>query len=231
MDEGLWEAGVRLHIALRSLLTYANSIPPQEQTVIPSLAVSASTAQGAPPFARTCQAAHLLSRVLAHINEKHAEMRIFYEAGIQLHGVLKFFCAALSEEMETGDTNQFISLTTAAGMCYSARLTLYDCHSCAEADDPSGVGIPEQLKMQEIALAGLKELGLIVVKFASKLMNLMQTRGILTVSPLVADCLYQTAKQHLWYIRETGKTEMLSQVQPLTGALTGLGQTWSVASE
>ncbi|KAL1868430.1 hypothetical protein VTK73DRAFT_3696 [Phialemonium thermophilum] len=245
MDEKLWDIG--------------------EVTVIPSLAVSSSTDIPAPPFARTCQAAHLLSRVESHMNApKTAEgAAAFYEEGLRLHGILQAFSSALAHEyspaLSSGggtattttisssfSSSGFAAACSAVALCFSAQLALYDHHSCAEADNPAGVGIPGQLRMQEVALAGLKAIGPQIVSFASDLVRFLsalpstaapeperasprETEAMLAATPLVGDCLYGAARQYLWYARETGNVELLEPVRILRDGLKMLSSRWGVA--
>ena len=208
----------------------------QEQTVIPSLAVSGDITFPAPPFARTCQATHLLSRVVAHLDSSHGTCDIakdYYSRSLQLHQILSSFHSALNQDLKTEEPFVFMALSSAMGICFSAIIALYDAHTCADLDDPSGVGIPEQLKMQEVALGGLHDIGASVCEFASRLqvMSLSSHSSKAMLSPFATEGLFAAAKQYLWYIRETGKLEILASVEMLTGALRLLGQRWQVASK
>jgi hypothetical protein len=62
--------------------------------------VSAGTTAPVSPFARTCQAAHLLSRILRHINEKHTDVTFRYQEAIQLHRTINSFNLAVFHELE-----------------------------------------------------------------------------------------------------------------------------------
>ena len=158
----------------------------------------------------------------------------YYSRSLQLHQVLTSFQRAMSQELKTKEEPlAFMALSSAMGICFSAIIHLYDAHTCADLDDPSGVGIAEQLKIQEISLTGLHNVLPLVCEFASTLQvmfSLSQSRKSL-LSPFVAEALFSAAKQYLWYIRETGKMELLSSVEVLTGALRLLGEKWQVASK
>lgn len=236
MEDRTWELGVRLHSFRNLLYWYARShLEPQEQSVISSLAVSGDTTLPAPAFARTCQASHLLSRVLAHIycGPSPTNAAQYYSQSFLLHQVLSSFHEALGQELQTEDLSTFMALSTAMGICISATIALYDAHSCADLDDPSGVGIPEQLKIQGVALSGLHEIGASVCEFASRISVAVtsSTSCAAMLSPFVCEAFYAAAKQFLWYIRETGKLELLATVNILTEALQLLGQRWHVASK
>ncbi|KAI5460852.1 hypothetical protein BGZ63DRAFT_252260 [Mariannaea sp. PMI_226] len=216
MDETLWDLG--------------------EQTVVPSLAVSSDTDLPAPAFARTCQAAHLLSRVLSHINSPVDPVNDCvtsrYSEALQLHQILSSFHLALRQEVAMDDPSAFAAYSSAIGISYSALIALCDNYTCADLDDPSAVGIPEQLRMQKTSLNSLHEIGTSVWEFASCFGTLQGEESNHTVaSPFAADCLYAAATQYLWYIQETGKTELNAAVDDMKTALNFIGRTWAVGNE
>ncbi|KAI8675773.1 Fungal-trans domain-containing protein [Fusarium keratoplasticum] len=214
MDEILWDLG--------------------EQTVVPSLAVSSSTDLPAPPLARTCQAAHLLSRVLSHIGTSQSTRspEQYYSEALQLHGILSSFKLALDQEVKREEPHAFLVYSPAQGLCFSAIIALCDNHTCADLDDLSGVGTPEQLKMQETALNTLHEIGASVWQFASHLVNLLEPQGSqITISPFAAQCLYAAATQYQWYIEETGKVDLKAAVDLLKHALGLIGRSWKVGEK
>ncbi|KAJ9149835.1 Fungal specific transcription factor [Pleurostoma richardsiae] len=217
MDEKSWEDG--------------------EPTVIPSLAVSADASRPASSFTRTCQASHLLSRVLKHVNEKPTDVQTWYQEALQLHGIVQAFTTAVSQEMRAFDrqadgTSLCRNLLPALGLCYSTQLSLYDVHTCADADDTSGVGIPEQLRIQDVSLNGMKSVCFAVVELASKIKVLPgpEVTSSVIISPLVAHCLYESAKNVLWYAQETGKTDYVAAATDIQDCLRMIGESWAVGS-
>ncbi|RSM13804.1 hypothetical protein CDV31_005674 [Fusarium ambrosium] len=214
MDEALWDLG--------------------EQTIVPSLAVCSSTDLPAPPFARTCQAAHLLSRVLSHIGTNHCKKspEQYYSEALQLHGILSSFKLVLDQEVKSEEPNGFLVYSPAQGLCFSAIIALCDNYTCADLDDLSGVGTPEQLKMQETALNTLHEIGASVWQFASHLSHLLESqRSEIIISPFAAQCLYAASTQYQWYIEETGKVELKAAVNSLKHALWLIGNSWKVGEK
>ncbi|KKA17919.1 hypothetical protein T310_8139 [Rasamsonia emersonii CBS 393.64] len=217
MDEDSWEKG--------------------EPIVIQPLAVSTCTEVPASPFARTCQASHLLSRILRHINEKHEDATFRYREAIQLHRTINAFNLAVSYEFdkitgESYDATHEAALFTSMAICYSAQLTLYDAYMCADADDISGVGIPEQLEMQNIAISNIKDVCMAVHRFANRIVGASESGGDLSrISPLTTDCLYEAAMLFIGYIRQIGKVEFVQTVMDMRNALEILARRWDVASE
>ncbi|KAJ3476159.1 hypothetical protein NLG97_g9214 [Lecanicillium saksenae] len=205
-----------------------------EQTVTSSLAVTADASLGASTFARTCQAADLLSRVLSHINNNPTteDRTAYYRQGLQLHSIVSSFHTFLLEEALANNSVDLSCRVSALGICSSAIVTLYYTHSCADLDDVSGQGISEQLSMQKAALDGLHKLAPSTSLFASKLTNLLQsnTPGVLA-DPFVAQSLYATAKLCLWSANESSNPEYLLFVNTLKNALQVIAPHFQVASE
>lgn len=193
--------------------------------------MSSSADIPAPPFARTCQASHLLSRVVQHINLKPGNMREYYEEGIQLHHVLQAFHGALTHETSAMDSIGAASLSSARGICYTALIALYDHHTCAELDNPDGIGIAEQLQMQEISLTTMHDVGVSLWEFSHGLREAVSVVGPRAATPFATECLYSAARQYTWYIWETGKTELNTAVADLVTALRLLGRHWDVSSK
>ena len=121
---------------------------------------------------------------------------------------------------------------TARSLCFSAELALYDMYTCATQDDNRGVGISSQLEMQEIALSNIKETCIAVLQFVGKLAGTVRARGLLRISPLVSDCLYQAARLYIWYTRGVGYRDDIEQaVREILDILQDLGRKWHVCSE
>ncbi|KAH7129521.1 hypothetical protein B0J13DRAFT_564205 [Dactylonectria estremocensis] len=214
MDDTLWDLG--------------------EQAVIPSLAVSSDTGLPATPFARTCQAAHLLSIVLSHIRtgQNMKSPAGYYSEGLQLHSILSSLRLALAQEASSEEPHILAAYSSALGLCFSALVTLCDNHTCADLDDVSGVGIPEQLRMQQLALQSIHEIGGWIWEFASHLSLFLgepEYKG--SVSPFVAESLYSAATQYQWYIQETGKEELGAAVDAMKQTLRLIGQQWNVGDK
>lgn len=171
----------------------------------------------------------MLSRVLAHISQDQANPAEYYSQALQLHGILSSFRLAIAQEARSGDPHHYVTYSSALGICYSALIALCDNHTCADLDPILGVGIPEQLKMQETALNGLFEIGISVGALAMGLGNLIQMGHI--VSPFAAQCIYAAAVQYKWYIDETGKTEFGTSLNELKVGLRLIKHQWRVAGE
>ena len=161
---------------------------------------------------------------------------MWYQEALQLHSLLEAFTAAVTLELEqasqdTRTPNIFLSLLPAISLCYSAQLNLYDVHTCAEVDNPGGVGIPEQLEIQRVALRSIKVVCFSISDLATKVNNMLHSLETQRVSPLVTDCLYQAGKYILWYVQETNKLEFITLVREITNTLDHISRAWVVASK
>lgn len=187
------------------------------------------------PFARTCQASHLLSHILRHLFEKSADVKFHYQEAIQLHRTINALKLAIEREFEDlgkDDQNWKLRAPLFPGMaiCYSAQLTLYDAYMCTDVDDVRGIGIQEQMEMQQIAISCMKDTCLAVHQFANALSRVSELEGPSKVTPLSTDCLYQTNMLLLFHIRETGNREYVPALGDIMNALKMLGRWWDVAS-
>lgn len=178
----------------------------------------------------------MLSRVIRHTNEKSTNPQLWYQEALQLHSVLEAFTAAVMQELQHINQDPtafggFLNLLPIIGLCYSAQLNLYDAHTCAEADNTSGVGIPEQLEIQRVALNSIKKVCFSVSDLASRINGIVDSDESKTLSPLATDCLYQAGKYILWYIQETSKLELMTLVKEIKDALDKISRFWTVASK
>lgn len=151
-----------------------------------------------------------------------------------MNKVLIPFHAVISQEVIAAENiYEIVSRVSAVGICLSAIVTLYSAHSCAELDDPRGVGIPEQLKVQQMSLDGLLKVGSSACEFATKLLRLLETQSIdPTVGLFATESFYQVARLYLLYVRETNKVEEYSpRIEVLTETLRFIGRSLQVASK
>ncbi|KAK0624379.1 hypothetical protein B0T14DRAFT_517942 [Immersiella caudata] len=206
-----------------------------EPSVAPSLAACGDASRPVSAFARTCQAAHLLSRVVHHVNEPPGDARVWYQDGMRLHYVVDAFSSGLASELAQphlsmgGESPAYPAL----GLAYTAQVLLYDAHACANFDQPSGVGTQEQLAMQEISLSGLRAVCPAVSRFATTVRTASRSGDAMAMalSPLLMSCMYEAGKYCFWYYRETLRPELLAEVQEIMHTLRMLAETWPLAGQ
>ncbi|KZF21996.1 hypothetical protein L228DRAFT_268500 [Xylona heveae TC161] len=193
-----------------------------EMSANETLYVSSSTSIRASPFARTCQAAHLMGRVVRHMNDRNMEPSFRYAEANQLERTLRAFSSLLLVEQ---DPTSFAPL----GICYSTLLTLCDTYSCAEMGDPEGTA--GKLHMQEIAISGLRATSQGVLGLSQCLKACIRANGSMSVTPFLADCLYQGAANYAWYAGESGSTEYTEPRNQIREALVMLDKRWKLGGE
>lgn len=155
------------------------------------LALSASQTIRAAPFARTCQAAHLVGKVIRHINDKNLPTDYQFNEALQLHRTLRALCEVLPAEAEGDDPAKRPTLCSPMAICYSGLLTLYDQYACTERAVDNA---PEtQLVMQKESIDGLGEISSLVMNLARRVRLFVERAGLQRLSPLVVDSLYQSA--------------------------------------
>lgn len=170
------------------------------------------------------------------MNDAYGDVKFHYEEAIQLHRTIDTFSLAISHELNdinsvVRDWTHTCSHFTAMAICSSAQITLYDTYWCADADAIRGVGIPEQLEMQQISINGIKGACLAVHQLAKMISEAAQIGDICRVNPLTTDCLYQASMLLHSYIRETGNNEYAQAVIDIVQVLKVLTRIWDVASK
>ena len=195
------------------------------------LAVSSSTDIQAAPFARTCQSAHLLSRVIRHLNDYKMDPTFRFAEALQLHRTVGALSSMLSCELGSKSSSEMPSLWTAIALSYSALIALYDMYSCTE-NAPARITIQpieDHLEMQKASIEGLKNVTREVAVFARVLATFLETEGVETIGPLVSDALYAAGCTCAWYIRESGNREASEQLAGIRNTLNLLKPRWKVA--
>ena len=190
-----------------------------EMTTSEPLYVSSPTSATASPFARTCQATHLVGRLIRHLNDHAVEPAFRFSEALQLHRTL----TALSFVLDGSPQK----LCTATAMTFSSMMHLYDPYACTETEHGSTV---QGTEMQGIAIAGLRGTAEEVVHFAHNLQACM-SYSLASVSPLVADAVYMAAATFAWLEYERGTPEMSASLRTLTDTLQMLSSRWRVAGE
>jgi hypothetical protein len=162
-------------------------------------------------------------------------MTYYYKDAIQLSQLLLAFNAAVGDEFRVlggyGNPQLQQSLHSAVAICYSAQIALYDTHTCADTDRPEGVGIPEQLEIQGLALPGLMTVCQQVHELSQTIRVMMERADAGVASPFVGDCLYAAARSYVWYWMDNRKEELIGPLKAIAETLRIIGRQWRVANE
>ncbi|KAK6515165.1 hypothetical protein TWF506_007510 [Arthrobotrys conoides] len=207
-----------------------------ELTLTQPLAVSTSTNVATSPFARTCQAAHLLSRVLRHLSDYDTDAEFRYQEAIQIDRTIQALRTSVLLDAEervnkTLDPTADFLFFTATGLCFSAQFCLYSEYSCTESFAPEQLQSPHLQEMQQRALSGLKEICEAVLQFSKRVYAAAGIQGIVKIGPLISDCLYQAAATYLWYSRESGGQQWHDEITNIKMVLETIGLKWQCANE
>ena len=155
------------------------------------LALSASQTTKAAPFARTCQASHLMGKVVRHLDDRQLPMDFRIDEALQLHRTARALADVLAEEAERDDPTKQPTLCSSIAICYSALLTLYDGYSCTERSIQDA---PEsRLVLQKACIEGLDAVSAQAFHFARRVRTFVDRASLGQLSPLVIDSLYQCA--------------------------------------
>lgn len=210
VDDELWDNGIH--------------------TLNDPLAVSSSTIKAA-PFARTCQSAHLLSRVIRHLNDYQMDPTFRFAEALQLHRTVGALSSMLSSELGSGCAHEMPNLWTAIALSYSTLIALYDVYNCTEnAPARSTIQpIKDHVEMQRASIEGMRNVTREVAVFARVLATFLESGGIETIGPLSTDALYAAGCTCAWYVRESGSREASEQLACIRNTLNLLKPRWKVA--
>ncbi|CAG9952060.1 unnamed protein product [Clonostachys rosea f. rosea IK726] len=205
-------------------------------TLVQPLAVSTSTTIAASYFARTCQAAHLLSKVLRHLNDFDTDQEFRYQEAIQIHRTIQALSSTILLEAEeqvekTSDSTAHLVFCTAIGLCFSALFSLYNEYSCVDKFAPEQLKSPHLRDMQQQAFSGLGDICDAVLQLSARVYAAAELGGLMKTNPLIADCLYQAAATYLWYSHETGVQEWHGKMMEIKKLLVTMSVKWKSAGE
>ncbi|KAH7317136.1 hypothetical protein B0I35DRAFT_354453 [Stachybotrys elegans] len=218
---------------------------------IPLFAASASQI-AADPFARTCQVAHLLGRVISHRDEKEegtANGSYRFTNAKQLLATLDSLLKVLAGESESAaasataaPTSLELQLGSAAfgsayAMALSAKMVLLDIYSCTCTS--GRVNCAEEAEMQVITLRAYPDTVYEAARLAMRLCEVnsdsssssSSTAQLLLLSPFVNDCFYQGADAAAWYLNENGNEQMRDARDIFMQSLGRVKERWRVAGK
>lgn len=180
------------------------------------------------PFPRLCQASELLGKTFAHHgatwppeNNRFDEASQLYEKGTSLSQIL---------QEEATASNDYISLSSAIAVAYSALCALCNPYSCPRGSITQPT--EEEGQAQIRAIDGLKSVSQLAVEFAERLNNSMPLpQDVDRTSPFIMDALYCAASNHAWWVRENGDEASQLALDGLRNCLRRLGTRWRNAAE
>lgn len=201
-------------------------------------------------FAKTCQAAHILGKVLAHQEARKSppsDARDLLSEARHLHHAL----ASLQSTLESGEQRRegtSSSRLSALALCASARLLLYDRYGCNDPSAASAAGrIPQETEMQRVSLEGIKAIAGVTAPAVARAVvgrsydddDTMDGEDVEiedededgAVSPFVAQFLYHAATECAWFIREDHEPHMCEALRVILLALEAVSRRCGVGCE
>ncbi|KAF2137186.1 uncharacterized protein K452DRAFT_321892 [Aplosporella prunicola CBS 121167] len=198
-----------------------------EMTVARPIAVSASVTINTSPFAILCQVAHVLSRIIQHVDDKNTDFKFRYEEAIRLRKTAEALSEAIAYEVNEVMQQHFgdwppchMLLLTALGVCYSAQLTLHERYICTETEPVKEIlGSPEQIELQNSALIRGPEIANAILQMVLQIKDCIWQYSLPIFSPLLLDCVYQATATFKWLATENASEEYQYSLQELNAFL------------
>lgn len=152
---------------------------------------------------------------------------------LQLHRTASSFQADVNREYHQAQSADRLKLASSRALGYSALLSLYDMHCCIEGD---AIGITDEargvrIELQNIALREQKSIAAEVVEFAEDIVRISAIEGIVSVSPLICECIYEAAAYYAWHYRESSSKVSLDHLRRLRQTLKSISLRWQVAGK
>lgn len=180
---------------------------------------------------------HILSRVIRHVDDKSIDLRFRYEEAVQLRKTAESLSEAIANELGIPAGNESVlyiqpSLLAALSMAYSTQLTLHERYACSgfEGTVNEGLGSPELLELQTMAVSGIKQVSEATLQLANYIRNAADMYGTCIVSPFL-DALYQAGVNFAWMAAEAGGGKHSEKLTAMMDTLQLLGKTWHSASK
>ncbi|KAE8450385.1 hypothetical protein EG329_006459 [Mollisiaceae sp. DMI_Dod_QoI] len=185
-------------------------------------------------FASTCQASHILGRVLNHRDDatNRLDRPFRLSQAMQLHQALVALDSDLSQRCFSSDflqlNNDDSPAFVAFALCCSGRLILYNMYGCNEPDENLGQQsrLPEDTEMQQVALDGIREVILFRMSLLSQTLMMRTDLG----SPLICYSLYHAASECAWFIKENQTDEIITMMKTYIDHLMAIEKRWKVAA-
>jgi len=195
-----------------------------EMTGSEPLYAGSPTSIKAGPFARACQAAHLVGKVVVLLNDHLQEAEGRFATALQVHRTLTAFIQVLQHDSSTSPE----SYATPMALAYSALIALCDPFCCTESN--RGAHTVEEAELQIVCISGIKSVADDIARFALQLRPSMNLRPA-AISPLISNCLYMATVTFAWRVYEGEEPDKLDAYRLCREALSILNGRWAVGGE
>ncbi|KAK5080692.1 hypothetical protein LTR05_008396 [Lithohypha guttulata] len=187
------------------------------------LHVASPTSLKAGPFARSCQAAYLMGKVVNVLNEFAQESGTRFTLAIQVYHTVTAFSKVVQAEFDACPE----SFATPMALTYSALIALCDPFCCTITN--RGAHTVEETELQILCIRGLKTTSDDAARLALQLRSSMTTRHS-AISPLIGHCLYMATVTFAWRVYEGEKSSSQAH-DVLREALSSFNGRWAVGME
>ncbi|OGM49469.1 fungal specific transcription factor [Aspergillus bombycis] len=193
-------------------------------------------------FARLCQSAMFISRVVAYRSRAQAALVLDISAVTSLTEEICSFGSILTDETTSSTLEGYLRLLPAQCLAWSALFMLLDSYCCPEklSDEPgytlSGDAKgPAELATQVRATLVVRNISDQAHEHAKKLMDIISTTLSMDIlgsaSPFSLDALYCSMVTFQWIYREGGEDLARTQLADMEACMGKLGERWRLASE
>ncbi|OWT43581.1 fungal specific transcription factor [Pochonia chlamydosporia 170] len=210
----------------------------------PVLAQSFHAADSIGKFARTCQAAHMLGKIITHVNRwKTAVMdvtEVLLES-FQLHKALAALDASLNppeslqESYPSPDSSVPENLNyVALSICCSARYLLYSQYACNESNRSAGSErIALETEAQQLSIQGMEHIASVAVPRIARYMEQVVASPAVrpSVSFVPGHSMYYAGLECYCFYREFDNQLMLSGMRQIIEGFKALRTEWRVGAE
>lgn len=187
------------------------------------LYVASPTSVKTGPFTRACQAANLIGKVVAVLNEWKMESETRFSTALQIHRILTPFVKIVQDEF----TEEPEAFATAMALAYSALITLSDPFCCNSHTSAHTV---EEAELQAMCINSIVTVSEDIARFAFQLKPSMSLRPA-AISPLIGNCLYMGTITFAWRVYEGERSEALESYNVLRESLSSLNWRWAVGGQ
>lgn len=196
------------------------------------------------PFARTCQAAHMLGKVIQHgICRKTAtNTAALLEEALALQKILAALASSMVVESKseskikhqpTGPpTTAATSMTAALAITCTAQYLLYSHYACNEYAQASleRTRVALEVELQKICLRAIRETSWLHSAAIAVAVIDDQKGDAIYHSPVIPACLYHAATECAWFYKEGEDAQsMLKALELLICGLRIMSGRWQVA--
>ncbi|KAL7908279.1 fungal-specific transcription factor domain-containing protein [Trichoderma velutinum] len=177
-------------------------------------------------FAKMCQSAHMLGKVINHRASKRSlqDVESLLPEAVALHSALSALHISIKEYISGVTSSDFsISGIISLSLCCSAQLLLYNLYGCNELLILIAQSrIAMETEMQSVSLRGIKSISFDVMPAIARA-NIE--------CPLIAQCLYHVATECAWFVREDHEPQMYGALKDVVQELRSTGEKWHIATE